>query len=132
MKTLLLLCIVGTVLLEVYGATREMTIGEATTYCEREVPNYCISTTCPQYCNSLRSQASKTRCNNECSKENRCKLKPTVGADSNTNAALDAQSRDQLWACIAEQRDPNNTKTGRRTTPWRQLRTPSFTRAVRP
>ncbi len=110
-----------------------MTISQATTYCEREVPNYCIQTTCPQFCNALRSKRQRDLCNAGCNKDNRCQNRPIrlSNADS-TNEALDAQNRDMLIACIAEKRDPSGNQTGRRTTPWKDIRTPSFTRAVRP
>jgi hypothetical protein len=121
------------------GAASEATIREAVTYCEREVPNYCISTTCPQYCAALRSSARrKSECRARCTGADRCNVKAVVGStfenrgNNGDNEALDAQNRDQHWACIAERRDPAASKTGRRTTPWRELRTPSFQRAVRP
>lgn len=53
-----------------------------------------------------------------------------TNADS-TNVALDAQNREQLIACIAEKRDPNGSKTGRRMTPWQDIRVASFTKATR-
>jgi len=114
------------------NSNQALTIGQATTFCESAVPNHCIATTCPQYCDSMRSSRSKTRCRQECTTEKRCKLRAAAGNDDPRNQALDAQNRDQLWACIAEKRDPNNNKTGRRETPWQQLQTPSFVRAIRP
>lgn len=49
-----------------------------------------------------------------------------------TNAALDGLNREQLMACIAEKRDPSGNTTGRRMTTWQAIRTPSYTKAVRP
>ena len=116
----------------VNSAVSEATIREATQFCEGAVPRFCVSTTCPQFCNALRSSTRKRTCNAECTADKRCKVKPVVGTDSNDNMALDAQNRDQLWACIAEKRDPAARKTGRRETPWQQLQTPSFKKAIRP
>ncbi|ODM97784.1 hypothetical protein Ocin01_08888 [Orchesella cincta] len=128
------LCLVLAGVHSVYSAknAQAMTIAQATTFCEQAVPAHCIATTCPQYCNSMRTNKQKTRCNGECTTAKRCKLLPAAGNDDPRNQALDAQNRDQLWACIAEKRDPDNKKTGRRETPWQQLQTPSFVRAIRP
>jgi hypothetical protein len=113
-------------------AVAGLSIQDSTKFCEAAVPEYCIKTTCPQFCSTFRTQMSRTRCSNECAKDKRCKLKPDVGQDDPKNQILDAQNRDQLWACIAEKRDPKATTTGRRTTPWQDLKTPSFEKAIRP
>lgn len=110
-----------------------LTISQATTYCEREVPNYCAQTTCPIFCNSLRTKRQRDLCNSGCTKTDRCQNRPIglTNADR-TNVALDGQNREQLIACIAEKRDPSGNTTGRRMTPWKEIRTPSFTKATRP
>lgn len=110
-----------------------MTISQATTFCETEVPNYCIQTTCPIFCNSLRTKRQRDLCNSGCTKTDRCANRPIglTNADR-TNVALDGQNRDQLTACIAEKRDPSGNKTGRRMTPWKEIRTTSFTHVTRP
>ena len=102
-----------------------MTIGEATKYCEAEVPKYCATKTCPQYCNSLSSSTSQTSCLADCLPEKKCRIKPTVGNDKADNLVLDAQNREQLWACIGENRDPASA-----TVPWQQVQTPSFSKAI--
>src|SRR5665811_1384329 len=79
-----------------------LSIGESTTFCEAAVPAYCVSTTCPQFCDTIKSPTAKRTCKTECTLDKRCKLKPAGGQDDPKNAALDAQNRDQLWACIAE------------------------------
>ncbi|XP_037048365.1 uncharacterized protein LOC119082816 [Bradysia coprophila] len=115
------------------GSTSALTISQATEFCEREVPNYCVQTTCPIFCNALRTKTQRTKCNSGCTTTNRCKNNPIRLSNADqTNEALDAQNREQLIACIAEKRDPNAKQTGRRTTPWKDIRTPSFLRATRP
>ncbi|KAJ6645251.1 hypothetical protein Bhyg_00455 [Pseudolycoriella hygida] len=110
-----------------------MTIAESTAFCEREVPNYCIQTTCPLFCNSLRTKRQRDLCNSGCTKTNRCQNRPIGLTEADrTNVALDAQNREQLLACIAEKRDPSGNTTGRRTTPWKEIRTPAFLKATRP
>lgn len=110
-----------------------MTISQSTTFCEREVPNYCVQTTCPLFCNALRTKRQRDLCNSGCTKTNRCQNRPIALSNADrTNEALDAQNREQLTACIAEKRDPTGNTTGRRMTPWKDIRTPSFTKATRP
>jgi len=99
-------------------AVKSISIEEATRFCEAAVPQYCIKTSCLQYCSTFRTKNSHNRCAGESAADKRCKLKPAGGTDDPKNKALDAQNRDQLWACIAEKRDPKATTTGRRTTPW--------------
>lgn len=110
-----------------------MTISQATAFCETAVPNYCIQTTCPLFCNTLRTKRQRDLCNSGCTKSNRCQNRPIglTNADS-TNVALDAQNREQLIACIAEKRDPSGNTTGRRMTPWQDIRTAGYTKATRP
>lgn len=117
-----------------HGQSRSaMTITQATTFCEREVPNYCIQTTCPQFCNAIRSKRLRESCNAGCTRTNRCQNRPIglTNADA-TNVALDGQNREQLVACIAEKRDPSGSTTGRNMTPWKDIRTASFNKAIRP
>ncbi|XP_021944517.1 uncharacterized protein LOC110842946 [Folsomia candida] len=108
-----------------------MTIGDATEFCERAVPAHCVSTTCPLFCNTLRSRRQRTLCNSGCTPSGRCLLRPVAAGDDPTNRILDAQNRDQLFACIAEKRDPAGSTTGRRMTTWEKLRSPSFKKATR-
>jgi len=113
------------------SATKALSIKEANKFCEAEVPRHCISTTCPLWCSSLRSPSLKNTCSSECNADKRCKLRPFVGNDDPLNMVLDAQNRDQLVACIAEKRDPTGATTGRRETPWKELETRDFKKAVR-
>lgn len=76
-----------------------MTIGDATEFCERAVPAHCVSTTCPLFCNTLRSRRQRTLCNSGCTPSGRCLLRPVAAGDDPTNRILDAQNRDQLFAC---------------------------------
>jgi hypothetical protein len=82
------------------------------------------------FCSTLHSAKQKTSCNADCTKTKKCLLKPAVGNDDPKNMILDAQNRDQLWACIAETRDPQGTTTGRRMTPWKELETTEYKKAV--
>lgn len=106
-------------------------IKKATAQCEREVPQHCMQVTCPLFCEaSLKNRRNKepliTKCKEECTLQKRCLLKPVAGNDDPQNRELDAQNRDQLFACVAEVRDPEGKKSGRRMTPWRDLTTPSW------
>jgi hypothetical protein len=111
-----------------YAVDRPMSVQQATATCERLVPEFCMSTSCPMFCSTFYSQKDQERCLSECTLDNRCQLKPLGGHDDPKNAALDAQNRDQLMACIAEKRDPEGKRSGRRMTPWQKIATPSWAR----
>lgn len=115
--------------MEVRGA-KKLSIGEATSFCEKEVPIHCVATTCPLFCSTIRTAKQKASCAAECTKDKRCKIRPAVGSDDPKNMILDAQNRNQLWACIAEMRDPAGTSTGRQMTPWKELETTEFKKAT--
>lgn len=117
-------------LVHAQATTAPMTIKEATATCERDVPENCVTTTCPAYCDTLRSTAQKEKCKSDCTKDKRCKLKPLAGNDDPMNAALDADNRDKLIGCIAQMRDPEGKKTGRREGNWQDLTTPSMEKAL--
>lgn len=108
------------------AAMPSQTIKMATASCEKEVPQNCIEKTCPAYCERYGSSKAKNDCKTGCTAGNRCKLKPLAGKDDPKNQALDADNRDKLFACIAEKRDPEGTKSGRRMEPWQTLMTPSM------
>jgi len=119
----------------VKAATREPDITEAVRTCERDVPAYCASNTCPQFCGTFVGTANKKRCSADCVATKRCAVKANVASQNIPgNEALDAQNREQLIRCIAQTRDPNFTKTGmtREDTPWRLVQTPSFKKAIQP
>ncbi|MEI8295604.1 MAG: hypothetical protein WCG04_03665, partial [Alphaproteobacteria bacterium] len=42
------------------------------------------------------------------------------------NSVLEALTRDRLMQCIAQKRDPDNIKSGRRTENWKEVHTPSW------
>lgn len=107
-----------------------LSIKEATAFCEANVPLHCIAVTCPQYCDTLRSENAKSDCKLSCTQDKRCKLKPLAGQDDPKNAALDADNRDKLIACIAEKRDPEGKKSGRRMEAWQNLMTPSLAKVL--
>ncbi|KAB2833259.1 MAG: hypothetical protein F9K49_06835 [Caedimonadaceae bacterium] len=133
MKKLMLLALLLCAPIAVLQADTEaqpMTIKESTAFCEKNVPEYCISTTCNLYCDTLRTEASKANCKSECTADKRCKLKPLAGNDDPKNAALDADNREKLIACIAEKRDPAGTKSGRRMTQWEHIMTPSLAKII--
>ncbi|MGN6670847.1 MAG: hypothetical protein ACTHJ4_04840 [Candidatus Nucleicultricaceae bacterium] len=130
LKALSLLLFIQTGALQATSAEQPMTIKESTKFCESEVPKYCMSTTCALYCDTLRSAASKTSCKAECTADKRCKLKPLAGNDDPKNAALDADNREKLIACIAEKRDPSGTKSGRRMMQWEYIMTPSLAKII--
>lgn len=111
-------------------AATPLTIKEATAFCEKAVPQNCMSNTCPAYCDTMRGAAQKEKCKAECTLENRCKLKPLANMDDPKNLTLDADNRDKLMACIAEKRDPEGTKSGRRMEPWEKLMTPSMKKVL--
>jgi len=118
-----------------YAATREPTVDEAVKTCEREVPQYCVTKTCPDFCNALRSSKSrKDACKAGCTKTNRCTMRVNAASRTRDNEALDAQNAEQLVRCIAQTRDPNFRKTGvsREDVPWRDFQTPSYKKAIRP
>src|SRR4029078_7174896 len=109
--------------------TRSIT--EATKTCEAEVPNFCAATTCPQYCEKVNQNIRKDKdkkiaaCKAKCIATDMCKLKP-IGGVSGTETELDKQNREQLFACIAQLRDPTGEKSGRRMEDWKTIQTPSW------
>jgi len=105
-------------------------IKDVTRACEIEVPAHCMGTTCPLFCATFRSPRLKQTCQVECTTDKRCKIRPDAGADDPNNAILDGQNRDQLWACIAEKRDPAGTLTGRREQTWKKLETADYKKAT--
>ena len=113
------------------------TIRRAVKKCEADVANNCVdSGTCAKFCEAAyaRSKSGKSRCLKECTVEKRCKAK---GPGKQTgslviagNRELDTWTADQLAQCIAEERDPENKKTGRRNIPWKQIVTPSLAKLL--
>ena len=110
-------------------------IKAATKKCEADVGKLCTQDggTCHQFCEAINANSTskaKTRhienCKRECTVEKRCKLKPVGGNDTPGNKELEAQTREQLVACIAEIRDPKGTKSGRDMSPWQERETHSW------
>lgn len=106
-------------------------IKQATKQCEQAVTQQCINVSCPAYCEKINERRRNkdqliTTCKADCTAQKRCLLKPMGGQDDPQDPELDAQNRDQLFACIAEVRDPEGTKSGRRMEPWQTLKTPSW------
>lgn len=94
--------------------------------CEKDVVEYCQTITCPIYCKLNFNGKSKDLCLEKCGTEELCHLNG-IALDSETS--LDKQNREQLFACIAEKRDPTGTRSGRRTDiTWQEIRTPSFSK----
>ena len=114
-------------------------IKQASQDCEKEVIELCTSQngTCHQFCEGIHQHkkgqqkiAAIEKCKKECTPDNRCQIKPLAGADIAGNKELDAQNREQLIACIAEKRDPSGSSSGRRMTPWKEIQTPSYAKAI--
>ena len=112
-------------------------IHNAVKKCESDVAINCVqSGTCSKFCEAAyaRSRSGKTRCLKECSVDKRCKAK---GPGKQTgalviagNRELDTWTADQLAQCIAEERDPNNNKSGRREISWKDIVTPSLAKLL--
>jgi hypothetical protein len=76
-----------------------------------------------------------TACKEECTPGQRCKINPLAGPEDDSipgNRELFAQTRDQLAAAVAEARDPEGKRTGRRMIPWKDIQAPSFKRLMDP
>lgn len=103
-----------------------LSIRESTKACEKEVVDACIQTDCPTYCDATERGERIDNCKKDCSKK--CVIKPMSdkSKDKSTDTALDAQVREHTFACIAEKRDPEGTKSGRRMEKWQEIDTPSF------
>ncbi len=72
----------------------------------------------------------------------RCHINPLAGMDAaldqkigggplDSNGPLNAQNRDQQMQCIAEERDPDGTQSGRRKIHWGDIIVDSYGRRVR-
>ncbi|MGI4852116.1 MAG: hypothetical protein ACRYGR_09275 [Janthinobacterium lividum] len=111
-------------------------IKQATKQCEKDVATHCLNDLCPKYCERVNARRNNDKlmlqCKKECTLENRCKLKPLAGMDDSKNLELDAQTREQLIQCIAETRDPEGTKSGRRMISWKSVETSSWSRLMKP
>jgi hypothetical protein len=107
-------------------------IAAATKKCEADVTNLCVSTNCTIFCEAAYKRSPKLldQCKTECTPAKRCKLKPLAGMDDSGNRELDAQNREQLIACIAQERDPSGTQSGRRMQDWKTIETPSWTKLM--
>lgn len=70
--------------------------------CEQEVVAVCVSTTCPTFC---RGEDDPEACARTCTAEDRCKIHLFGSGDREDQKALDAQVREQLMACLAENRE---------------------------
>lgn len=107
------------------------TIAAATKACEAAVPAFCMETTCSQFCEKVNQNMRRDKdkkiadCKAKCTANDMCKLKPIAGA-SGAETELDKQNRDQLIACIAQERDPSGEKSGRRMEDWKTIQTPSW------
>jgi hypothetical protein len=117
------------------SAAQAQDIKAATKKCEVEAPAECVAVTCPKFCAAIfkgrkNVEAQIEKCKAECTPQKRCVLKPLGGGDSPGNAELEAQTREHAIACIAETRDPDGKKSGRRMTPWRELLAPSYAKLV--
>lgn len=102
---------------------KPMSIKESTNYCEKAVVDFCKEKDCPTYC---QTQTNPKDCLSQCATH--CALKP-MGKQGDT--PLEAQTREHLFACIAEKRDPEGKKSGRRMKPWQEIDTPSFVTKVK-
>ena len=132
-----LIIFTGIVCLANYSFAQDKVIQKAVQKCERDVAKNCVdSGACSEFCQAAykRSKSGKTKCTSECTVDKRCKAK---GPGKQTgslviagNRELDTWTADQLAQCIAEERDPENKKSGRRNIPWREIVTPSLAKLL--
>lgn len=111
---------------------------------ERDVQEQCAKPddgTCAKFCaaiyakeaNLVEREKKVTACKEECTPAQRCKINPLAGPEDDVlpgNKELFAQTRDQLAAAVAEARDPEGKRTGRRMIPWKDIQAPSFKRLM--
>lgn len=107
-----------------------ISIASATKSCEIQVQDHCLSTSCPTYCSRERTPEKREQCKKECTTEKRCKLRSLASMNDKMNQILDAQNREQLMQCIAQLRDPEGKKSGRRMIDWKDVKTPSFAKML--
>lgn len=128
-----LIIFTGIICLANYSFAQNKVIQKAVQKCERDVAKNCVdSGACSEFCEAAykRSPSGKTNCTRDCTVDKRCKAKgPGVQVISG-NRELDTWTADQLAQCIAEERDPENKKTGRRNIPWREIVTPSLAKLL--
>ena len=128
-----LIIFTGIICLANYSIAQNKVIQKAVQKCERDVAKNCVdSGACSEFCEAAykRSPSGKTNCTRDCTVDKRCKAKgPGVQVISG-NRELDTWTADQLAQCIAEERDPENKKTGRRNIPWREIVTPSLAKLL--
>ena len=108
-------------------------IKNAVVTCEKAVAENCVRNgTCTDFCNAAyRTKNPRNKCRTECTADKRCKAKgPGEASTIAGNRELDTWTSDQLAQCIAEERDPENKKTGRRTIHWRDILTPSLAKLL--
>ena len=127
----------GIICLADFSIRQNKVIQKAVQKCERDVAENCVrSGTCAAFCEAAysRSKSGKTRCLKECTVEKRCKAKGPGKQNGSLviagNRELDTWTADQLAQCIAEERDPENKKSGRRNIPWREIMTPSLAKLL--
>lgn len=108
-----------------------LSIKDAAKKCEADVPNYCATKSCPQFCEKQYQNVRTGKdqkiadCKAQCKPDALCKLKPMAGA-AGPETDLDKQNREQLIACIAQMRDPAGEKSGRRMEDWTTIQTPAW------
>ncbi|MDX2052038.1 MAG: hypothetical protein SFV15_06590 [Polyangiaceae bacterium] len=71
--------------------------------CEQEVVAECVANSCPTFCRTL-AEGHVEACKVGCTAQDRCKLALFGGQDRPAQVELDAQKREQLMSCLAENR----------------------------
>jgi len=128
-----LIIFTGIICLANYSFAQNQVIKKAVQKCEGDVAKHCVdSGACSEFCEAAykASKSGKTKCTTECTVDKRCKAKGPGVQDIAGNLELDTWTADQLAQCIAEERDPENKKTGRRNIPWREIVTPSLAKLL--
>jgi len=110
------------------SADAPLSVKDATRYCEKAVAEFCVSNNCNAYCNASSAghrqhEAILLSCKKECTTSQLCLPKPL----STSANPLDSLTREELFQCIAEKRDPEGKISGRRMISWKAVQTPSWT-----
>lgn len=111
------------------SADAPMSVKEATRYCEKAVTEFCVSKNCAAFCDASYPQQDKHQqllsCKSDCTAGKLCHLKPL--ATSAKQSPLESLTREELFQCIAEKRDPTGQLSGRRMVDWKAVQPPSWT-----
>jgi hypothetical protein len=109
-----------------------------TSHCEAEITEYCVEESCPDFCEATVAEgegheAAAAACKKNCTAEAWCKGVPLKGHGAPGREELDDENREELFACIAEENDPDGSQTGRdTTTPWKKATTNTWDKKVAP